>query len=112
MAKVPDDMKTIAQFSALVVFLLFAAAPLALADDSGAAPSTSTASASSGDPGDQFKSAGQHIGTAARQIGQGVKEGAVRTWDAVKAGANAAGQKLSGDRAPARSSDADADSAH
>jgi hypothetical protein len=102
-------MKTIAQSSALVVFLLLAATPLALADDGGPAPSTS---ASSSDPGDQFKSAGQHIGTAARQIGQGVKDGAVRTWEAVKAGANAAGQKLQGERTPARSSDAQTDSAH
>jgi hypothetical protein len=100
-------MKTIAQ-SALVAFLLLAAAPLALADDGGTAPPTA---ASSG-PGDQFKAAGQHIGTAARQIGEGVKEGAIRTWDAVKAGANAAGEKLSGDSAPARSSDQDKDSAH
>jgi hypothetical protein len=102
-------MKTIAQ-SALVVLLLVSAAPLALADDSGPSPSTSTSTPTAA--GDQFKAAGQHIGTAARQIGEGVKEGAVRTWDAVKAGANAAGEKLSGDSAPARSSESDKDRAH
>jgi hypothetical protein len=100
-------MKTIAQ-SALVGLLLLTAAPLALADDGGTAPPTATSSG----PSDQFKAAGQNIGTAARQIGEGVKEGAVRTWDAVKAGANAAGEKLSGDSAPARSSESDKDSAH
>jgi hypothetical protein len=100
-------MKTIAQ-SVLVVLLLLSAAPLALADEGGSSPSTS---APSSGPGDQFKAAGQNIGSAARQIGEGVKEGAVRTWDAVKAGADAAGQKLSGDGASTHSSGSDKDSA-
>jgi hypothetical protein len=99
-------MKTMAR-SALLVALLLSAAPLAWADESGASPSTAPIS----DPGDQFKAAGQNIGTAARQVGEGVKEGAVRTWDAVKAGADAAGQKLSGDSAPARR-DTDKDTDH
>jgi len=100
-------MKTIAQ-SVLVVLLLLSAAPLALADDGGSSPATS---APSSGPGDQFKAAGQNIGSAARQIGEGVKEGAVRTWDAVIAGADAAGQKLSGDGASTHSSGSDKDSA-
>jgi hypothetical protein len=98
-------MKKIAQ-STLAVLLLLSAAPVARADDSGAPPSTATSS----DPGVQFKAAGQHIGTAAKQIGEGVKEGAVRTWEAVKAGANAAGQKLNGESGSARSPDVDRDS--
>jgi hypothetical protein len=99
-------MKTIA-CSALVVLLLLSALPLAQADESGSSP----AAAASGGPGDQFKAAGQNIGAAARQIGTGVKEGAERAWEAAKAGANAAGQKLSGDNTPARN-DSDKESTH
>jgi hypothetical protein len=100
-------VKTIAQ-STLIAFLLLSAAPLAQADDGGSPPST----AASSDPGDQFKAAGEHISAAAKQIGEGVKEGAVRTWNAVKAGANAAGQKLNGESGSARSSDPDKDPSH
>jgi hypothetical protein len=49
---------------------------------------------SSTDSGEQFKSAGRNIGAAASNIGEGIKQGAIRTWEAVKAGASAASDKF------------------
>jgi hypothetical protein len=69
------------------VFLL-AVTGTALAETNGDATSASA--------GDQFKSAGQNIGAAAQKIGQGIKQGAIQTWEAVRAGASAASDKLNG----------------
>jgi hypothetical protein len=48
------------------------------------------------DAADQFKAAGRHIGDSAQAIGQGIKQGAIQAWEAAKAGASAAADKLSG----------------
>ncbi len=53
---------------------------------------------SSGDAGKQFDEAGRQIGQGAEHVGQGIKEGAIQAWEAVKAGAHAVGDKLSGDK--------------
>ena len=72
----------------LVTVFLLAVTGTTLAETNG---DTTSASA-----GDQFKSAGQNIGAAAQKIGQGIKQGAIQTWDAVRAGASAAADKLNG----------------
>ncbi|HTZ78545.1 MAG TPA: hypothetical protein VMC10_11575 [Stellaceae bacterium] len=72
-------------------------AVIALALASGAVHAqTSSTPSTSGDVGDQFKEGAQSIGQGAERIGEGIKQGAIQAWDAVKAGANAAGEKLNG----------------
>lgn len=56
----------------------------------------STQGAAQPDAADQFKSAGQHIGQGAQHLGEGIKQGAIQFWNAVKAGAETVGNKLSG----------------
>jgi hypothetical protein len=58
----------------------------------GAAPAV--AQPEQGSVSDQFKNGAQSIGQGAASIGEGIKQGAVKTWDAVKAGAQAAGDKF------------------
>ena len=48
------------------------------------------------DAADQFKAAGQHISEGAQAIGQGIRQGAIQFWGAVKAGASATADKLNG----------------
>ena len=59
---------------------------------------------------EQFKSAGNNISAAAQGIGAGIKEGAIQAWEAVKAGAAAAADKLSGQHTPAVSQSRSTDS--
>ncbi len=51
---------------------------------------------SSGGAADQVKAGAQRIGEGAERIGEGIKQGAIQTWEAVKAGASAAADKLHG----------------
>lgn len=44
----------------------------------------------------QFKSGADRVGEGATQIGEGIKEGAIMTWEAIKAGAVAAAAKFNG----------------
>ena len=70
---------------------------IALAIGSGAALAQSTdTNAPSDGAADQLKSGAQRIGEGAEKIGEGIKQGAIQAWGAVKAGANAAGDKLNG----------------
>lgn len=62
----------------------------------GTALAETNGDATSASAGDQFKSAGQNIGAAAQKIGQGIKQGAIQTWEAVKAGTSAAADKFNG----------------
>jgi hypothetical protein len=92
--------------------MLAPAAALALAVIVGSVPAMAQSSQGSAQPGaaDQFKSAGQHISEAAQGIGQGIKQGAIQAWEAVKAGASAADAKLNGrpaTPAPPQASDKD-----
>jgi hypothetical protein len=55
---------------------------------------TAFAQSDQGSVSGQFKSGAQSIGQGAASIGEGIKNGAIKTWDAVKAGAQAAGDKF------------------
>lgn len=44
----------------------------------------------------QFKSGTDRVGEGAAQIGEGIKQGAIMTWEAIKAGAAAAEAKFNG----------------
>lgn len=69
--------------------------PTSPALSSAAAPAASS-SPSYGSISQQFSEGAQHVGKGASQIGQGIANGAVTTWDAIKAGANAFANKVSG----------------
>jgi hypothetical protein len=61
----------------------------------------STAQTSSNHPNSsgvaqQFKSGADRVGEGATQIGEGIKQGAIMTWEAIKAGASAAAAKFNG----------------
>ncbi|MGH7188708.1 MAG: hypothetical protein ACREF0_05915 [Acetobacteraceae bacterium] len=45
---------------------------------------------------EQFKAGANRVGEGAAQIGEGIKGGAVMTWEAIKAGAAAAAAKFNG----------------
>ena len=87
-------MTKIAQ-GGLIAMILLASAGMAMAQTNQAG--------SSSDPGEQFKSAGQNIGSAANNFGEGIKQGAIHAWEAVKAGASAAADKLKESSATASS---------
>jgi hypothetical protein len=90
-------MKSLARRFAGVVPI----AMIVLAAWSGApSAQTSDKPATSGDTADQFKSGAQRIGEGAEKIGEGIKQGAIQTWDAVKAGASAAADKFQGSGSP------------
>jgi len=61
---------------------------------------------SSGDVADQVKAGAQRIGEGAERIGEGIKQGAIQTWEAVKAGATAAADKLHGGKSAPKSATA------
>lgn len=44
----------------------------------------------------QFKSGADRVGEGATQIGEGIKQGAIMTWEAIKAGTAAAAAKFNG----------------
>ena len=46
----------------------------------------------------QFKSGADRVGEGAAQIGEGIKEGAIVTWEAIKAGAVAVAAKFNGNQ--------------
>lgn len=47
----------------------------------------------------QFKSGADHLGRGAADIGEGLKQGAIVTWLALRDGAAAIASRLNGDRA-------------
>lgn len=55
----------------------------------------------------QFKSGAAHVGHGAMQMGEGVKQAAILTWEAMKQGASAAAARFNaatGDAQPAQKS--------
>jgi len=56
---------------------------------------------SSGSVAQQFNSGANRVGEGAAQIGNGIKDGAIMTWQAFRDGANAFAGRFSGDRATA-----------
>jgi hypothetical protein len=76
----------------------FLVAP-SIAQTSAQTPSNQTSSTnqtSSSGVGQQFKSGADRVGEGAAQIGEGIKQGAIMTWDAIKAAAAAAAAKFNG----------------
>lgn len=69
---------------------------LATWNGTASAQTTDTPAPKNGDTADQFKEGAQRIGEGAERIGEGIKQGAIQTWDAVKAGASAAADKIQG----------------
>ena len=65
---------------------------LATWNGTASAQTTDTPAPKNGDTADQFKEGAQRIGEGAERIGEGIKQGAIQTWDAVKAGASAAAE--------------------
>ncbi len=65
---------------------------------------TSSNQTSSGGVAQQFKSGADRVGEGAAQIGEGIKQGAIMTWDAIKAAAAAAAAKFDGSQSPANPS--------
>jgi hypothetical protein len=82
-----NDMKNSLQAILIAVSVLSAGLPSASAQSN---------QDSSPSAGDQFKNGAQRIGEGATNIGEGIKQGAIQTWEAVKAGANAASDKFNG----------------
>jgi hypothetical protein len=58
----------------------------------------SSGAPSSGEVSNQFSSGANRVGQGATQIGEGIKNGAVMTWDAMKNGAHAFANSFSGDQ--------------
>jgi hypothetical protein len=81
-----------------VRMLLFAAAAgLALANS---APAQSRPSdPTSAGAAQQFKSGADHLGRGAADIGEGIKQGAIVTWQALRDGAAEVASRFNGDRA-------------
>lgn len=84
--------------ASLIAFVVFTAGMVI------ASCQTNPSSAQNDLPGDQIKTGAQHIGEGASRIGEGIKQGAVQTWDAVKSGAETAADKLKGHPAAASQS--------
>lgn len=57
---------------------------------------TSNSQSTSSGVSQQFKSGADRVGEGAAQIGEGIKEGAIMTWEAIKAGTAAAAAKFNG----------------
>jgi hypothetical protein len=73
---------------AIMAFVLGGGCP-SVAQTSGSQPTSSGVA-------QQFKSGADRVGEGATQIGEGIKQGAIMTWEAIKAGASAASAKFSG----------------
>ena len=65
-------------------------------NDFPAVAQTSASQPTSSGVAQQFKSGADRIGDGAAQIGEGIKEGAIMTWEAIKTGTAAASAKFSG----------------
>lgn len=52
----------------------------------------------SNDVSQQFKSGADRVGDGAAQIGEGIKQGAILTWEAIKSGFNSATATFDDDR--------------
>ncbi len=95
-------MRSVSQLVA--VALLAVAVPASIA----AAQNRQNPPVQVADAGDQFKAGADQLGKGFDKIGEGFKQGAIQAWEAVKAGAHAAGDKLNGGSSspPAHSSKA------
>src|SRR5262249_42555622 len=83
-------MRSVSELVAVVLLAVAVPASIAAAQNSQNPP------AQTADAGDQFKAGADQLGNGFEKIGEGFKQGAVQAWEAVKAGAHAAGDKLNG----------------
>jgi hypothetical protein len=77
-------------FLAVIAGLLLTASALAQSSSNQPSP---------GGVGQQFNSGANRVGQGAAEIGEGIKQGAIMTWQALRDGANAVADRFSGDRA-------------
>jgi len=80
---------------------LFVAAITGLPLVAPALAQSSSEQPNSGSVAQQFNSGANRVGQGAVQIGDGIKDGAIMTWQAFRDGANAFAGRFSGDRASA-----------
>ena len=79
----------------VLVFATIVAVPPGLAAQARASSSRPR----SGDVARQFNSGAQRVGHGAAEIGEGIKNGAIMTWQALRDGAHAVAHRFDGDRA-------------
>lgn len=78
--------------------ILLATVALSLALAGSAAAQNSSDHPSSGGVAQQFQSGANTVGHGAVQIGEGIKQGAILTWHALKAGATSFAAQFNGNR--------------
>jgi len=61
---------------------------------------TSASKSNSDHVAQQFKSGANRVGAGAVQIGEGIKQGAILTWEAIRDGAASTAARFSGGRSP------------
>jgi hypothetical protein len=61
-----------------------------------ASPPNSVNPPPSSDPAQHFRSGANRLGEGASEIGEGIKQGAITTWDAIRAGMNSFAAKFNG----------------
>lgn len=76
--------------------LVIVVATLAMRGAMPASAQTTSAKPTSDGVADQFKSGADRVGAGAAQIGEGIKDGAIMTWQAIKAGAASAAAQFNG----------------
>ncbi|MGH6975852.1 MAG: hypothetical protein ACREED_02385 [Stellaceae bacterium] len=77
-------------------FLAIAIAVSVMGGSGLAVAQTSTDTPTGSGVAQQFKSGADSVGEGATQIGEGIKQGAIMTWEAIKAGTAAAAAKFNG----------------
>lgn len=85
------DLKRLAK-----TILVIVVAALAMRGTMPVSAQTTNAKPTSDKVADQFKSGADRVGAGAAQIGEGIKDGAIMTWQAIKAGAVAATAQFNG----------------
>lgn len=94
--KIPQEsvVKEVAMTSHIRALFVGLAAGLAVLGSGFPSAQASSATPTSSGVAQQFKSGADRVGEGATQIGEGIKNGAIMTWEAIKAGASAAAAKL------------------
>ena len=92
--------------------LIVAAASWLAVGTGSAIAQTSAKQPTSSSVAQQFKSGADRVGEGAAQIGAGIKQGAIMTWEAIKSGAAAAAAKFNGGQTSPAASKNTAPSTH
>lgn len=80
------------------VGVLFAAVALSICLAGPAPAQTSSNQPTSNGVAQQFKSGADRVGHGAVQIGEGIKQGAIMTWQAIRDGANSFAARFDGNQ--------------